>query len=913
MKKKFLGIIVFIFIISFFTISKVQAESLSFSYYDKNRDCVDIVSSSSGGVLYASSIGHSDIVYLYFGEDKPSYTITDDTWIHMKGIVSTNIYRIKVSVNGKTCQSRLFDTNNPSKGLIQLNADRTFEVHCKAKDFLKTTDGLQIDSLNKLGFEMYIGDSHDAASQNESLELLGVCLNNSQTYSNWSTPVQREEHTCNWSTEWFNDFSCHWHTCLNGCKTLNSYEPHTFSNGVCSDCGATEPGDVAFGIMSTDSEIITIEGAVDGGSGKITFLESGKASISIPVENVLTSSHKWLSVKLTVSDGITIRANAYGVNKTGETQKVNMCSDIFNEWNSLKYLETYDEFLIANAKVEEYLPGFSTVSSIILDITGVAGDVVEIMDIALTFDGVHQFETPIIEPEEEGPISNIAIPKGFDATYQKNENGEQTITYSQSPEYKLFEIKVTEYDPTNTILEVVFGASSDTTVCLQINGKIDWDLGGHILYPGERKSKIVIDLASFDYELGTEFIVGIYIDATQKVNETKSITFKSITFKTPEPEPEGMYIKDPTSSNMGCFEGVLGDEVRWTYGDWSSVEYKVKKYDQEYDVLAINMSVISGMNLGIRITWNEVIDGELIESSEDIRNHWTSEGLFTTTGDIELIFLLKVHGLQNKNITSVILYFDPPTNNYIPNEGTQECTIYSLDFYKSSELNLKPLEIIANPMSTDYTGQSINFVAQNEYDYETIVEYSHENSTDWTTDAPVNAGTYRVRIKFLGSLTHDYSVAYSTLIINKVKATVAESDVYVDPETGIVTIANGIIAALSEDFAKESLIKTGFTIDDNSTIYFYHPADENYHTDSEKLSIIVKLDSTPELPDDSELPSDSEDSKETDEQETPGTNDTNPSKDNSAGCNGGCSGSIIISIFGILTLAGVVSILKRKI
>lgn len=892
-------IIAITYIISLCITDTAKAETLSISKYEMTS-CVTMDSSSSGGIFYASSVGHYDIINMYFGEEKASLTITDDTWIHMKGIVSNDIYRIKVNANGSTCQSRLFDTSKPSNGLIKLNDDRTFEVHYKAKDFLNT------DSLNKLGFQVYVtGDDHITGSHNESLELLGIVFNNEQTYSNWSTPVEREEHVCVWDTKWSNDTSHHWHTCLNGCKTINDYTVHTYENSICTECGANEPGKLSFGTMSTDSEIVTIENTNEDGTGKITFINDGTASISIPVENVLTSYHKWLSVKLRVTSGVVIKVYA---------DDVYMCADLFTAWNSSKYLETYDEFYIATAKVDEYLPSLSTVSNVILPITGVAGDVVEILDITFTSDGLHNFETPIIVPNE-GPISDIILPKSFEATYQKNENGEQTITYSKSPEYKTFDIKIKEYDSTNTILEVVFEASTETTVCLQINGKIDWSLGGHNAYPGERTSKIIIDLTSFEYELSSEFTISIYLDSVVTVTETKSITFKSITFKTPEAEPEGMYIGKPIASNMSCFEGALGYEMKWSYSDWSNVDYKVNKYEKEFDVLSINMSVIKGMNLGIRINWIETVDGQSIEVSEDIRNHWTNDGLFTITGDVELVFLLNVYGLVNKDITSVTLYFDPPTNTYVPNEGTNNCTIYSLEFYKSSELDLKPLEIIAEAMSTNYTGKQINYIAQNEYDYDMVIEYSTDNS-NWTLEAPVNAGTYNVRIKFLGSLTHNYSITTSTLTINKVKATVSESDVCVDPVTGVVTISNGIVAAVSEDFAKESLIKTGFTVEDNTVIYFYHPVDGNHHTASGILSIVVKLKSEPETPTtptNPEIPSGPEVPEQPSGDETLDTNEPDTSIKDEGGCNGGCKGSLIASVFGILTLAGAVSIMKRKI
>ena len=119
MKKQILGVVIFIFIVTFLTLSQVNAESLSLSVYEKTS-CVTLDSSSGGGVFYASSVGHYDIINMYFDSKKSSYEITDSTWIHMKGIVSDNIYRIKINANGTTCQSRLFDTTKPDSGFMKL-------------------------------------------------------------------------------------------------------------------------------------------------------------------------------------------------------------------------------------------------------------------------------------------------------------------------------------------------------------------------------------------------------------------------------------------------------------------------------------------------------------------------------------------------------------------------------------------------------------------------------------------------------------------------------------------------------------------------------------------------------------------------------------------------------------------------
>ena len=598
-------------------------------------------------------------------------------------------------------------------------------------------------------------------------------------------------------------------------------------------------GELAFGAMAVVGEKATVEG------NKATYATAEESSIdslvgaegeaytylTIPVSNWDFATATQVSIKYATS-GVT----GIGMHVLGQAAGAEAYAYVANVlpagWNTTTV--SYDEagFIVSTSSMGDYLLDFTSVSAIIIKVQAEVGATFELLDITATADGEHGFEVPLGAMQ----LSDIVIPNGFEATLTKGENGEQTITYSTDPGWNTFDITVTNYDANNFIFEAVFEATADTAVCFSINDKVDWSIG-HKLYPGERTSTQQIDVSS--YSLPANFTIKIYLDA-EKVDVTaeKSVTFKSITFKTPDPEPEGMYIGTPTASAMTCMEGALGWDVKWTYeGSWSSVKFPVNNFDTEYDILVVRMSAVAGMNLGVRILWQEEVEGELIELHDDIRNHWAEEGLVTETGDMELVFFMEAFAIKGKVITGFTLYFDPPTGNYTPNEGEQNAKIYSAEFLKASEQDFEDLTITANAMTTDFNGEPVEFVATNDQDVALVVEYlGSEENASWTTSAPSNAGEYQVRVTYMGSLAYNYQVVTSTLTINKVKATVTEADVVIDAESKIVTVAEGVIASKDADFIDGFEVLTGDEIAYGTTIYFKRPEDVN-HTESDVMSI----------------------------------------------------------------------------
>lgn len=744
-------------------------------------------SHEAGGVISASNISHGLIVEMRLGG--AMLNETEHKYIHLKAKVSANLYRIKFNyavVGGSTVTlySRLIDTTRASDVGVVVDENGVFEYHGETPaEFI----GVE---LEKLAFQLYV----DGGSTTETIQFLGVVFNAEETYTDFAQPG----------------------------------EPSV----------PEIPEEVTFGAMAVVGDKATVEGnkatysVAEESSVSSLFSETETYTyLSIPVQNWDFANNKHVSIKYAINGVTSVGMHVLGESAGAETSTY-VANVLPAGWNTTTV--SYDEagFIVSTSSMGDYLLDFTSVSAIIIKLQTEAGATFELLDIAITADGEHGFEVPLGAMQ----LSDIVIPNGFEATLTKGENGEQTITYSTDPGWNTFDITVTNYDANNFIFEAVFEATADTAVCFSINDNVDWSIG-HKLYPGERISTQQIDVSS--YSLPANFTIKIYLDA-EKVDVTaeKSVTFKSITFKTPDPEPEGMYIGTPTASAMTCMEGALGWDVKWTYeGSWSSVKFPVNNFDTEYDILVVRMSAVAGMNLGLRILWQEEVEGELVELHDDIRNHWAEEGLVTETGDMELVFFMEAFAIKGKVITGFTLYFDPPTGNYTPNEGEQNAKIYSAEFLKASEQDFEDLTITANAMTTDFNGEPVEFVATNDQDVALVVEYlGSEENASWTTSAPSNAGEYQVRVTYMGSLAYNYQVVTSTLTINKVKATVTEADVVIDAESKIVTVAEGVIASKDADFIDGFEVLTGDEIAYGTTIYFKRPADAN-HTESDVMSI----------------------------------------------------------------------------
>lgn len=618
---------------------------------------------------------------------------------------------------------------------------------------------------------------------------------------------------------------------------------YSTTQGITFDQTAPANG-LAFGQMQVVGTNATVA------DGKATFVAADETAIdaldgenltylTVPVENYLASEKPYISFKYKAS-GISQIGMHAAINGGSNTTYSYVAQISPAGWNVTLVDYEKEGYSIATANVSAYLSN-EAVSAFVFKFKSQANATFEIVEITATQNGEHGFEVPL----GDMVISDITVPSSVDVSYAKDDaTGAQTVTYSQPLGWNTFDIAVKNYDKSNYIFEAVLTANVSVEICFEIGGTIDWSLG-HKAYPAERTSTEQIDVSS--YNLPANFTIKIYIDAqVTNISDERSVTFKSITFKTPDPEPTGTYIAKPSASSMSCMEGSSGYDLVWTYGGWSSIQFEIKNYKPSYDILVINMSGVKGMNLGVRMLWWDTLDGERVECHDEIRNHWSEEGIVTKTGDMQLVFFMESFGLKNKEISGFSLYFDPPTETYTPNEGEQKATLYSVNLLKSSEQNLGTLNITAEEKVVDYNGESVVFVAENDQGLELKVEYCLDESTDtWTTFAPSQAGVYPVRVTFKGSLAFNYKVVTSKLTINKIQASVSLDDVTVNAENNTVTVADGVSASTSEEFSEGFEVVTGDTVAYGTVIYFKRLADDN-HTESEVLSVTHSRPATSE-------------------------------------------------------------------
>ena len=252
------------------------------------------------------------------------------------------------------------------------------------------------------------------------------------------------------------------------------------------------------------------------------------------------------------------------------------------------------------------------------------------------------------------------------------------------------------------------------------------------------------------------------------------------------------------------------------------------------------MQAVAGMKLGVRVYWLD----EGTEKFMEVRNHWNNaESIFAEAGDVSLVYNFNAYeAIAGKEIVKVTFYFDPPTGGapYLVNQGEQATTIYGLEFKKSSELGLQDLEIAAQDMTVTYNGEKVNFVATNEEDLPLKIYYKAQDASDYSENAPRNAGVYDVKVVFMGDLTYNPKTVYAKLTINKADRTVTADMIQFDPETGVITFGEDVLVSTSENFSEANLLTSGTALTENATVYIKFKPDDNYN-EAEPLAVELEL------------------------------------------------------------------------
>ena len=190
-----------------------------------------------------------------------------------------------------------------------------------------------------------------------------------------------------------------------------------------------------------------------------------------------------------------------------------------------------------------------------------------------------------------------------------------------------------------------------------------------------------------------------------------------MTFEEPAPAPEGLYFTTKTSGINAEVNEANGWDLTWdaTITSWRNIEFAINNYETSYDILKISITATAGTNVGI--WWNY---GEGLHA--DVRSHYSAEAIVGETGTLELVYLAKAFGIVGEIQTSVQIYFDNPTGTST-NVGEQSATINSIELLKSSEIDFAELNITADAMNVDFTGEPVEFVASSDANVNLVVEY----------------------------------------------------------------------------------------------------------------------------------------------------------------------------------------------
>lgn len=633
-------------------------------------------------------------------------------------------------------------------------------------------------------------------------------------------------------------------------------------------------------------------------------LDAG-AYVTIPVSNVdLTGVFVSVMYKL---DGITaFGLHAQGVGASGDVS--GYVANMLSGWN-VKTVK-YDSvgIAVATAEITSYVAEYTAINGLILKLVGPADATFEVLDFVVTTDGKHGFAEPVIPEEpDDGTLKFGDITTSATATITKNESNEQVISYEVSPGWATFDMTVKNYDINLSQFEISFTADAAITMCVSIDGNINWDLG-HKQYAAGRVQTEVIDVA--EYGLGSSFTIQLYLDAEATVEAARSITIHSVSFKAPAPEPEGMWLGTPSGSGLSCLEGENGYDISYNNdtASWRNVTISVNNHEVEYDVIRIKFNVTEKTNVGVYVTY---LDESGAATDKAIRNHWAAEGVVAATGDLDLVFLLGAHIDTGKTITSIKVYFDNPTD-FTTNTGDCTAKLLSYELLKSADLDLTDLEFSLEDATFDYTGESVELDVECAEDVNFRFEYSNANAPEgeevvWNTGTPKNAGEYNIRVSFLGSLEYNYATITAKVTINKVKATVNADDVTVDAATRVVTVKDGIEASTDSEFAEGSEVLDGDEVPYGTVIYYRNAGDKN-HTASDVLELKVERPVEDNPGEDN--PGEDTPTEPGDDQPTePGTGETptptpTPEK--------GCLGSVGASIIGVFALLGACLVAKRR-
>lgn len=462
----------------------------------------------------------------------------------------------------------------------------------------------------------------------------------------------------------------------------------------------------------------------------------------------------------------------YGT-KDGTQKSLVVAAVAANGWN-IKSNVIGSDFSVVVAQIGTYYAGASldidTITNVGINLTGEADQTFTVHGIELLANENHNFGTPT-PPVVEGDLTvgdMVATPNDQNPnplSVSKSGN-DQTVSFSAAPSWNTVTAQVTNYTSDYKYLYLEFTASDRFKMSVRAGNDTYLTTAWTQEEFASGRQTRVVDLQNIT--LGASFNLTFCFDADgnpgaeYNAENPKTIIFHEISFRETDPtaSSEPNHFKKPTGSNLTYSEADKKISYQNNGECWRYLEILLENHDVSYDVLAIDITGYNGLVLGVRVLYNDEVEGNISAANMDLIPSTAYYSKIETDARKELILYLGAYGIKGRVVTGVQLYFDAPAD--AGKEGNVEVTLNNIEMLKSSDLNPADVTLTAEN-ATITVGETPNFNVSLKAGETTVAgtvlyEYRAKDSTDnYTAGLPKGAGEYEVRMYYMGSREYNYS------------------------------------------------------------------------------------------------------------------------------------------------------------
>lgn len=361
------------------------------------------------------------------------------------------------------------------------------------------------------------------------------------------------------------------------------------------------------------------------------------------------------------------------------------------------------------------------------------------------------------------------------------------------------EAKILDYKTGNDQIAFTFNVDSGCEIQYKLDGEVvlteEYGYGKHTAY---------IPLTKEEYSTFELLITG------------SNVNFKIIStefYNKP-------YVDEFSGSGFEIIKTDSNTTVKYNYAvGWYALSGTIRRYNPEYDFLKININIS-----------HPIVIGMLIDD-QYIRSHYTySEPL--AAGDYEFLF-----DVSNLNITSssnLVIYLDPAITGYQGIDAMKTVIFSNIEFIRSKDLPKAEItvtelfEFTYDGKGKAASGARTNSGSSIYYEYKLV----GDDEKNYTTDLPIDAGTYDVRVVSEQNQNYGKTYAYSKLVINKAQTSAPSRSVLnVDYAKNKVYFDESLFLVSSdEDF--QNIINSGSYVTYGMKLYVKYFESLNYFESS---------------------------------------------------------------------------------